>query len=97
MGILIETGMNHRTKAVRLLMHSLAGLVLLLSSCGSQYSTVTVAIPPLDTKGDVYKTEGENDPLIYGDAVGKKKMIFVSYLLTISKDFFSTLSNLLQI
>ncbi|MCF7731796.1 MAG: hypothetical protein K9N23_08915 [Akkermansiaceae bacterium] len=34
-------------------------------------------IPPLNTKGDVYKTEGENDPLIYGSAVGHKKVIML--------------------
>ena len=37
----------------------------------------TEGIPELDTKGDVYKTEGENDPLIYDSAVGKKKMIIL--------------------
>ena len=36
-----------------------------------------VPIPVLDSKGDVYKTMGENDPLIYDDAVGTKKMIMV--------------------
>ena len=37
----------------------------------------TVAIPELDTKGDVYKTEGPNDPLIYDSAVGEKKVIML--------------------
>lgn len=36
-----------------------------------------VAIPALDPKGDVYKTEGPNDLLIYDDAIGTKKMILV--------------------
>lgn len=35
------------------------------------------AIPELDPKGDVYKTEGPNDPLIYENAIGTKKMIMV--------------------
>lgn len=69
--------MNHRSKTVGVLLHALTGLVLLLSSCGRLDSADTVPIPPLDPKGDVYKTEGENDPLIYGSAVGKKKMIFL--------------------
>jgi M6 family metalloprotease-like protein len=34
-------------------------------------------IPPLNAKGDVYKTEGENDPLIYDSAVGHKKVIML--------------------
>jgi M6 family metalloprotease-like protein len=34
-------------------------------------------IPLLNTKGDVYKTEGENDPLIYDPAVGTRKMIML--------------------
>ena len=29
-------------------------------------------IPVLDTKGDVYKTEGANDPLIYDSTIGHK-------------------------
>lgn len=34
-------------------------------------------IPQLDSKGDVYKSEGVNDPLIYDDAVGRKKVIML--------------------
>lgn len=34
-------------------------------------------IPPLNDKGDVYKGEGETDPLIYGSAVGHKKVIML--------------------
>jgi M6 family metalloprotease-like protein len=37
----------------------------------------TTPIPPLDPKGDVYKTEGPNDPLIYDDAIGLKKVIML--------------------
>jgi M6 family metalloprotease-like protein len=37
----------------------------------------TVAIPELDSKGDVYKTEGANDPLIYDSTVGRKKVIML--------------------
>lgn len=34
-------------------------------------------IPPLSAKGDVYKGEGATDPLIYGSAVGQKKVIML--------------------
>lgn len=44
-----------------------------LSSCALR----TYPIPELDSKGDVYKTEGENDHLIYSSTVGKKKVIMV--------------------
>jgi M6 family metalloprotease-like protein len=37
----------------------------------------TRPIPVLDSKGDVYKTEGVTDPLIYGNAVGRKKVIML--------------------
>ena len=37
----------------------------------------TVAIPELDTKGDVYKTEGPNDPLIYDSTIGRMKVIML--------------------
>ena len=39
--------------------------------------TKTVAIPKLDPRGDVYKTEGPNDPLIYDSTVGRKKVIML--------------------
>ncbi|PXA05014.1 hypothetical protein DDZ13_03350 [Coraliomargarita sinensis] len=41
----------------------------------------TNPIPPLETKGDVYKTEGPNDPLIYDSTAGAKKavLLFVDY------------------
>ena len=34
-------------------------------------------IPDLDTKGDVYKTEGANDSLIYDSTIGNKKCIML--------------------
>ena len=34
-------------------------------------------IPQLDAKGDVYKSEGGTDPLIYDSAVGHKKVIML--------------------
>jgi hypothetical protein len=37
----------------------------------------TRPIPVLDSKGDVYKSEGVTDPLIYGNAVGRKKVIML--------------------
>ena len=37
----------------------------------------TIQIPVLDTKGDVYKTEGANDPLIYDSTIGHKKVIML--------------------
>lgn len=37
----------------------------------------TRPIPALDSKGDVYKTSGETDPLIYKDAIGRKKLIML--------------------
>jgi len=43
----------------------------------SHQESSTNTIPQLNTKGDVYKTEGANDPLIYGSTVGDKKMIML--------------------
>lgn len=37
----------------------------------------TRPVPVLDSKGDVYKTEGVTDPLIYENAVGRKKVIML--------------------
>lgn len=37
----------------------------------------TRAIPELDSKGDVYKSEGVTDPLIYENAIGRKKVIML--------------------
>lgn len=41
----------------------------------------TRPIPTLDTKGDVYKTEGPNDPLIYDSTIGNKTavLLYVDY------------------
>jgi len=47
--------------------------VVFLTSC----QTATIQIPVLDTKGDVYKTEGANDPLIYDSTIGHKKVIML--------------------
>ena len=57
----------------------LALLVLGLdASHGAPGSKVAAGpIPALHTKGDVYKTEGENDPLIYDPALGTRKMIML--------------------
>ena len=49
----------------------------LLTGCSSVQTPATNPIPPLDPKGDVYKTEGPNDPLIYDDALGTKKALIV--------------------
>jgi M6 family metalloprotease-like protein len=58
---------------------TLAFLALgVLGSPGDPKPNATVdPIPPLNAKGDVYKTEGETDPLIYGSAVGHKKIIML--------------------
>ena len=50
---------------------------LAVTPCGAAEEFSPVPIPPLDSKGDVYKTEGITDPLIYGSAVGRKKVIMV--------------------
>ena len=47
--------------------------VVFLMSC----QAATIQIPVLDTKGDVYKTEGANDPLIYDSTIGHKKVIML--------------------
>lgn len=46
-----------------------------IGAAGTQ--PVTRPIPPLDSKGDVYKSEGKTDPLIYKDAIGRKKLIML--------------------
>ena len=43
--------------------------VVFLMSC----QAATIQIPVLDTKGDVYTTEGANDPLSYDSTIGHKK------------------------
>jgi hypothetical protein len=52
-------------------------LGLAVSQGAPASKATTDPIPPLNAKGDVYKTEGENDPLIYGNAVGTKKIIML--------------------
>jgi len=50
----------------------------LMGSHGAPLQKAAVdPIPPLNAKGDVYKGEGETDPLIYGSAVGHKKVIML--------------------
>ena len=44
-----------------LLIFATALHIVFLTSC----QMAAMQIPVLDTKGDVYKTEGANDPLIY--------------------------------
>lgn len=62
-------------------MHKLVSLYCLLAAlCAASAAspaTQTQPIPTLDTKGDVYKTQGPNDPLIYDDAVGTKKTLVI--------------------
>lgn len=50
---------------------------LLLASANVMAVEKTVPIPVLDCKGDVYKTEGPNDPLIYDSTIGRKKVIML--------------------
>lgn len=49
----------------------------LLTGCAGPQAPITTPIPPLDPKGDIYKTQGPNDPLIYDDALGTKKALIV--------------------
>lgn len=44
---------------------------------GDETTNSLADVPPLDSQGDVYKTEGENDRAIYGDTVGEKKVIML--------------------
>ena len=41
------------------------------------FNLLATPIPALDTKGDVYKTEGANDSLIYDSTIGNKKCIML--------------------
>ncbi len=52
-------------------------LALAHTSGAAETHPTTQPIPALDSKGDVYKTEGETDPLIYKDAIGRKKLIML--------------------
>ena len=51
--------------------------LLLTAGCGSFRQHTTHPIPPLDPKGDVYKTLGPNDPLIYLPALGQRKAVLL--------------------
>ncbi len=50
---------------------------LLVSSGAAEDKAAVDPVPQLDAKGDVYKSEGGTDPLIYGSAVGHKKVIML--------------------
>lgn len=50
------------------------GIIL---SASAILGAAALEIPALDPKGDVYKTEGPNDPLIYDSSVGLKKTIML--------------------
>jgi len=50
---------------------------LFMAHGAPESKTITDPIPPLDAKGDVYKSEGETDPLIYKSAIGHKKVIML--------------------
>ena len=50
---------------------------LLVSHGAPEGKAAVDPIPQLDAKGDVYKSEGGTDPLIYGSAVGHKKVIML--------------------
>ena len=67
--------MKNRATCYRFAGAAIAIVGLLTFSC--QAAPKLVAIPELDPQGDVYKTEGPNDPLIYDSTVGKKKVIML--------------------
>jgi M6 family metalloprotease-like protein len=52
-------------------------LPFILAGCASVRSPQANPIPSLNSKGDVYKTEGENDALIYIDALGQQTVIML--------------------
>lgn len=59
------------------LIPTLALCIALLVGCGSLSKNATNPIPPLDPQGDVYKTEGPNDPLIYDATIGEKTALLL--------------------
>jgi M6 family metalloprotease-like protein len=59
------------------LIHTGWAAIALVGSLILPCQAETAAIPELDPKGDVYKTEGPNDPLIYDSTVGRKKVIML--------------------
>lgn len=58
---------------------SLALILINPSIAGKEadVKAATRSIPELDSKGDVYKSEGVTDPLIYDDALGRKKILML--------------------
>ena len=48
-----------------------------LPACSTPETPRMASIPKLAARGDVYKTEGENDHLIYDDALGVKTCIML--------------------
>jgi hypothetical protein len=64
-------------KCFSFLFHTILTLGLASAAGHAEDSLATVPIPQLNSKGDVYKSEGITDPLIYDDAVGKKKVIMM--------------------
>ena len=72
--ILLRCEISYQSKLMFVKLVFIAITSLILISCQSKS---TDPIPILDTKGDVYKTMGENDPLIYDSTIGHKKMIFL--------------------
>ena len=56
---------------------TIALTALLLTGFAAVTGTATNPIPVLDTQGDVYKTEGPNDPLIYIPPVGDLSVIIL--------------------
>lgn len=59
------------------MIRSFFSISTLLALASLAHAIEPTPIPKLDPKGNVYKTEGENDWLIYDDAIGTKKMIMV--------------------
>lgn len=56
---------------------ALALAALTLAGLGCNHAPNTSPIPTLDTKADVYKTLGPNDPLIYDSTLGPKSAIVI--------------------
>ena len=67
--------MNRKTPLIHPTWPAIAIIVFSIFSCRA--ATETVAIPELDPKGDVYKSEGPSDPLIYDTTVGRKRIIML--------------------
>lgn len=50
---------------------------LAIPAVSASEAASTVPVPPLDSKEDVYMSECVTDPLIYGSAVGRKRVVMV--------------------